>query len=115
MNEIGHIEIPTLDVSESVRFYSAVFGWTCKALPGGTYGLFKPESGVTGGFEPSNMISKDGIMFYVHVESIAKTLSAAVENGGAVVTPKTNHGGEDGFYAVFADPHGNRIGLWSKK
>lgn len=114
MNEIGHIEIPALDVAESAKFYAAVFGWECKVLKGGTYGLFKPKSGVTGGFEPSSLPSKHGIMFYVHVESIAKTLDAAVENGGTVITPKTNHGGDDGYYAVFEDPHGNRIGLWSK-
>ncbi|MEP0814261.1 MAG: VOC family protein [bacterium] len=113
MNEIEHIEIPTSDIKGSMEFYSAAFGWKCREVEGMNYGFFNPEGGPAGGFDPTAMPGS-GITPYIHVEDIEATLVKIENLGGSVVTPKTAIGGDMGFFALFHDPQGNRLGLWSK-
>ena len=53
-------------------------------------------------------------MDYVQVEDIPETLAKISTLGGKVEKEKTEIGGDYGFYAIFRDPSGNRLGLWSK-
>jgi hypothetical protein len=113
MNGIEHIEIPSKNLEESMVFYSRAFGWECRKH-NDYYAYFKAPNGVDGGFDPSGAPSADsGTTIYIRVDDIASTLSKIEELGGTVLRSKTEIGGEMGFYALFTDPHGNRIGLWS--
>ncbi len=112
---IVHIEIPTTDMSTSTKFYSALFGWEMNQLKP-SYTLFKtPPKGPAGGLDASLKPMDGGIIFYIEVEDIDATLLRVAEFGGETITPKTVISEEIGYYAIFKDPCGNRIGLWSQK
>jgi len=42
-------------------------------------------------------------------------LDKITKNGGKILIPKTPHADQDGFFAVFIDCEGNKLGLHSKK
>jgi len=56
--------------------------------------------------------SKPGLLFYVMVDSVAKTLDKIVANGGIVVQPIGADAPE--ITARFSDPAGNVIGLYQQ-
>jgi len=113
MNGIGHIEIPSRNLAESMAFYSSAFGWEC-GKESDFYAFFKTPNGVSGGFDPSSTPSSDaGTTIYIEVDDMNAALAKIGKLGGRVLKPKTEIGGEMGFYALFTDPHGNRMGFWS--
>ena len=60
--------------------------------------------------------SRDGVLVYLNggddLQKIADKISA---NGGKIVVPKTEIGPDMGFYAMFTDTEGNKLGLHSSK
>jgi predicted enzyme related to lactoylglutathione lyase len=60
--------------------------------------------------------SKDGVLIHLHVESMEKTISAIEKSDGKVVHPKTKIEAENtGYFALFIDSEGNKVGLYSDK
>lgn len=119
-NPICHIEIPTNDLDGSMAFYERVFDWKMSKM-GDDYAIFailgddgKPVMG--GGIDPSRdpISSNQGIVFYVECHDIDVTLGEIEAAGGTTVTGKTRISPEHGFYALFEDPSGGRLGLWSR-
>lgn len=108
-----HIEIPTTDVAKSKDFYGKVFGWQFEDAGG--YVTYSPPEGVGGGFTTNSKPTTNGVIIYIEVEDIDKKLAEIEQAGGKKVIPKTKISDEFGFYALFADPCGNTIGIWSKK
>ena len=115
MNGIVHVELPTPDLEKSEAFYSAVFGWEVTRLPGQDYWLWKAPDGPGGGFTTEQVVEKAGPVIYIEVADIEATLASVAGNGGATLKEKTEIGGGMGFYALFSDNVGNRVGLWSKE
>ncbi len=114
MHGFCHIEIPTTDVNRSKDFYGNVFGWKFEDSLG-DYLMFRPPEGLAGGFTTMSKPTTDGVILYIDVEDIDKTFEDIEKAGGKKVTPKTKISDEFGFYALFLDPCGNSIGLWSKQ
>jgi uncharacterized protein len=115
MNGIGHIEIPTRNLDESVEFYTNAFGWECRKHSD-YYAFFKTPNGMCGGFEPSSIPSADaGVLLYIETDDIFGLLTRIESYGGKTLKSKTEIGENMGFFALFLDPHGNRFGLWSKE
>lgn len=56
----------------------------------------------------------DGVTIYIEVEDIEAKLKEIEATGGKIQKEKTKISDEFGFYALFFDPSGNSIGLWSK-
>lgn len=112
---ICHTEIPSKDVNESAAFYGAVFGWETKVQGAGEYAVFHMGDGKEGGFDPSEEPAAGGILIYVEVADIPESLAKIEAAGGTVVRGKTAVGGPHGYYALFTDPHGNRLGVWSQE
>lgn len=120
-NLISVIEIPTADFSRAVAFYHAILDINIEEIEmdGVRMGLF-PNDGqnvavqlVKGSeFKPSI----DGTIVYLNggddLLSVANKIEA---NGGEIVIPKTEIGPEMGFYAMFTDTEGNKLGLHSYK
>ena len=114
-NSICHVEIPTTDLGESKRFYETVFGWKVDVLPEGNYAVFSPGEGeIGGGLDPSIPVGEGGSVAYVKVEDIPAALASITDNGGSIIKDKTQISPEYGFYALFKDCCGNKLGLWSK-
>lgn len=114
MYGIGHIEIPSRSLDESIDFYTNAFGWECRKH-NDYYAFFETPTGQRGGFEPSASPNGDsGVLLYIETDNIGELLLRIEGYGGKTLKNKTEIGDNMGYYALFLDPHGNRFGLWSK-
>lgn len=111
-HEITYLEIIDSDPKRAADFYGQVFGWKIEAM-GNEYYCFKAGDGADGGFSPPMPGISHGVCIYIKVEDIEAALAAVAAAGGECTAPKKDIGGGHGFYALFKDPHGNIIGLWS--
>lgn len=112
---ICHIELFALDLQASARFYKDLFGWTISPHDEG-YLFWKDTGGNGGGFTTAGAPNTNpAATFYLKTDDIPKTLRDIVNHGGVVIRQKTEIGGDNGYYALFRDPAGNNIGLWSAK
>jgi len=118
MNILNWFEIPVRDMDRAVKFYNAILGADLEAMDMGEsqMAMLPMEGeGVSGaltkadGFTPGN----DGPLIYLNGGADLNTALSKIEGaGGQVLVPKTSIG-EHGFYALFADTEGNRLGLHS--
>jgi len=112
---ICHTELFAHNLEESAQFYSELFGWTTFDHDEG-YLAWKDPAENSGGFTTAGApITNPAATFYIKVESIPNTLKKIKAHGGVIIRLKTEIGGGHGFYALFRDPAGNNIGLWSSK
>ena len=117
---VVHIEIPASDVSAAGTFYSEVFGWKTDRDNAYDYVQFQAEPGPRGGFVPvtaegsdSPMPYKaDSLLLYIGTDDIDASLAEIEKHGGKTVMPRTEIP-HVGSYAVFTDPTGNRVGLFT--
>jgi uncharacterized protein len=110
--QIEHIEFPADDVERAKSFYSAVFGWSFREMPGmPEYFLFGSDGGRGGAIGKRNVNTPNAIRLYVTVDSVDAAIAAAEANGGRVVEPKDAIP-EMGLWAVIADSEGNEVGLY---
>jgi predicted enzyme related to lactoylglutathione lyase len=117
-DRICHVTIPSLDLTESMEFYGTLFGWTF--VPNTErYILFNDgEQGLGGGFSLDRSVSADtGAVLFIHVDRLDAKLAMLVQLGGQVVLSRSPIGQQNsgyGWYAIFSDPHGNRLGLYTE-
>ena len=112
--KICYLEIPTSDVARSVAFYSTVFPWSIRKRGDGATAFDDGLGEVSGSWvtgRPSSPIP--GLLLYVMVDSIERTVEAVVENGGRIVQPLGVDAPE--LTARFADPDGNVLGLYQQR
>lgn len=117
MANIVHLEIPAPDMAKAKQFYGDVFKWSFSDM-GPEYVMFKTGEGdgiTGGGFDAKMEASDKGVNLYIQVEDIPGALKAIAKSGGSVLAEKTKISDEHGFYAIFKDPNGNRLGVWSLK
>jgi uncharacterized protein len=119
---INWFEIPVTDMSRALSFYRAVTG---KAMskeefgpPGEEMAVFPVDSQETATgclqLSPSSKPSQDGSLLYLNANPGIDAWIARVEKaGGKIVTPKTALPPGLGFFAVFIDCEGNRMGLYA--
>jgi len=114
-HSVVHIEIPAQDPAAAGKFYADLFGWNIQVDPSFDYHMFQPDPGPGGGFVKvgENPSYKPGeVLIYVSTDDIDATLAQAQSLGGKTLQPKTEIPNM-GWFAFFADPTGNRIGLFS--
>ena len=114
---IVHIEIPAANSSAAGKFYGDVFGWKINADPTYNYVMFQSEGGPGGGFvEPmdgASIVHKpDRLLVYLATDDIDATLTAIEAHGGKTVLTKTEIP-HIGWWAVFTDPSGNHLALFT--
>jgi predicted enzyme related to lactoylglutathione lyase len=113
MHGFCHIEIPTTDQQKSKGFYSKIFGWKIDdSNP--EYVQFSTPDNEGGGFTSSSKPVQDGVVLYIEVKDIKEKLREIENAGGKIIKEKTGISPEFGFYALFNDPCGSLMGLWSK-
>lgn len=110
--KICYLEIPTTNIPRSVDFYTKVFGWKTRKRGDGAVafddGVEVSGSWVTG--RPSS--SNPGLLVYVMVDSVNKTLESIKAHGGRIVQPLGVDAPEK--TARFADLDGNVLGLYQE-
>jgi predicted enzyme related to lactoylglutathione lyase len=114
-HSIVHVEIPAQDPEASHAFYSNLFGWKHEYYPNLNYHRFYTEEGPGGGYvsvgdQAGHKINQ--VRISVLTDDIESTLAKVEELGGQTVTPKTEIP-DMGWFAVFKDPQGNLIGLFT--
>ena len=116
---VSIFEIPAIDIARAVDFYSTILDIKIELMdmPDMKMGLFPVEEQATfgvimqgEGYTPSTA----GVTIYLDGGHDLQVILDKVEkNGGKVVAPKTPHADESGFFALFIDSEGNRLGLHS--
>jgi predicted enzyme related to lactoylglutathione lyase len=114
---ISLFEIPATDISRAVNFYQAILDISIEKMeiPGMEMGIFPYEDQlVTGviiksdGYHPS----ADGVAIYLNAgDNLQAILDKVERNGGKIIVPKTAHADESGYFALFLDTEGNKLGL----
>jgi len=109
--KICYIEMPATDVRRSAEFYEKVFGWQIQTRGDGAIAFDDGVGQVSGtwvtGRAPS---ATPGLLIYIMVENVEKTVDAVVAQGGEIVQPLGADAPE--ITARFRDPGGNIIGLY---
>jgi predicted enzyme related to lactoylglutathione lyase len=113
---IVHIEFSALDQQQSGKFYEDLFGWQIQHMPEFNYTTFRTgeaDNDLGGGINKASDEYPTGtIVFYVGTDDIEATLARAESLGGKTILPKMEVTGM-GWMAMFLDPSGNKIGLWT--
>ncbi|MFQ6065508.1 MAG: VOC family protein [Candidatus Bathyarchaeia archaeon] len=112
------VEIGTRDIRRAAIFYENVFGWKTvekETIEGFDHWVF--DTGKTsfhrsrGGIWVRPRDENLGVLVYIAVDDIKRTLEKVTKQGGKVVVSKTlvePHG----YKACFIDPDGNLFALW---
>lgn len=116
-SHISLFEIPATDISRAVNFYQSILGVNIEQMemPGMEMGIFPYEEQMVTGvimkgddYKPS----RDGVTIYLNGGDNLETILGKVEsNGGEILLPKTAHADNNGFFALFLDTEGNKLGL----
>ncbi|MCL4168188.1 UNVERIFIED_CONTAM: hypothetical protein GTU68_031414 [Idotea baltica] len=116
---ISIFEIPATEISRAVDFYQAILDINIEKMefPEMQMGIFPYEGQmVTGvlikaeGYKPS----ADGVTIYLNGgDNLQIILDKVEKNGGKIIVAKSLHADESGYYAIFLDSEGNKIGLHS--
>ena len=111
MPKIVHFEIPADDMKRAREFYSKIFGWEFKELPGMNYWLITTGDGALGGGLMKRQDPVQRITDYIDVTDVDKYAKEIERQGGKVLVGKSAVPGI-GWYAICADTEGNPFGLW---
>lgn len=112
------LEIPVSDLSCSLDFYESVLGW--KAVPAEIFDYavmtISEDSryGIALKRVPSFQSHGEHVLVYFRTDLLEEVLVKAGEKGGRIVNKLRVIAGF-GVAAVFADPDGNRIGLFHRQ
>jgi uncharacterized protein len=112
---IVHIDIPASDPAAASKFYADLLDWKIQVDPTFNYHMFQANPGPGGGFVEAGEATgyKPGeVLIYVSTDDIDATLARVEALGGKTLQPKTEIP-HIGWFAFFADPSGNRIGLYT--
>lgn len=115
---IAFFEIPTADFRRAIDFYETVLNvklsvfecetekMACFTEQGETVGALSYASGY--------LPAEQGVLIHFHCEDIEQTLQEVLRKNGKVVIPKTKIEVDGrGWFALFTDSEGNRIGLYA--
>lgn len=111
--EFYHVEIPYDDEERAKRFYSGVFGWQFRPMPGmDGYDIYTAGPGDLGGGlgkrgESAGITTRN----YVIVDSLDEAVKKVTELGGTITSPKDEIPGL-GWFAAGTDSEGNPIALY---
>ncbi len=120
-NSVAFFEIPAVDFNRAVKFYETILGlkFVVMDCDSEKMAFFPEENGQCPGavswakdFHPS----KDGVLIHFSVDDMETAMAAIERNGGVITRPKTKIEAEGrGYFALFIDSEGNRVGLYSEK
>ena len=116
---ISIFEIPATEISRAVDFYQAILDINIEKMefPDMQMGIFPYEGQMVTGViikGEGEKPSADGVTIYLNGgDNLQIILDKVEKNGGEIIVPKSLHADESGYYALFLDSEGNKIGLHS--
>lgn len=110
LGNVCHIEIAGGNLAATKAFYGQVFGW--KFSPMSDSYEFFDAGNLQGAIDADGRPSHDGTVLVLACDDVAAKLKEVESAGGKTLKPKTEIGGGHGWYGYFADPAGNRMGVW---
>lgn len=118
-NLISIVEIPTADFARAVAFYQTILGLAIEEMEmdGNQMGVLPNENGTVNvvlvkgnDYKPTT----DGAVLYLNAgDDLQPILDRVKQNGGQVILAKTEISPEMGYFALFIDTEGNKLGLHS--
>lgn len=112
---ISWVEIPASDFQRAVDFYSQILEVELEVVDCGAEKMacFPTGEGAIS-FAPDFNPSKDGVLVSLNTEDdLDGTMRRIEEKGGKIVLPKTKIEVENrGYFALFLDSEGNKVGLY---
>ncbi len=118
-NVVSIIEIPASDFPRAVAFYQTILNLVIQEvdMAGTQMGVLPNEAGTVNvvlvkgsDYNPTT----EGAVIYLNAGSdLQPMLDKVAQNGGTVILPKTEISPEMGFFALFIDTEGNKLGLHS--
>jgi len=121
-NAISWFEIPVRNFEKAKLFYQTIFNFDMPEMQVGPnrMGILLHDQGAgVGGaivagewYEPT---AQGTIVYLTADPDLAEVLGRVEKAGGNVLVPKTNIGDNMGYFAIFKDVEGNRVGLHSMK
>ncbi len=114
---ISIFEIPATDITRAVNFYQAILDIYIEKIemPGMEMGIFPYEEQMVTGVivkTEGDKPSANGVTIYLNGgDNLQIILDKVEKNGGEIMVPKSPHADESGYYALFLDSEGNKIGL----
>lgn len=116
-NFISLFEIPATDVPRAIQFYETLLDIKIEKMdmPGMEMGIFPYENQAVPGVimkDGDLKPSADGVTLYLNAgDDLQPMLDKVEAQGGQIISPKTAHADESGFFALILDSEGNKIGL----
>lgn len=122
-NALNWFEIPVSDFERAKKFYSSIYDFDMPEMAMGPnrmgFLLYDQPKGYIGGAIVQGegyVPSAQGALIYLNGGSDLNTILERVKkSGGKVILPKTPISPELGFFALFTDTEGNKLGLHSMK
>lgn len=117
---IAFFEIPTADFNRAVDFYQTVLGvqlpiFECKEEKMAFFTEGEETVGAIS-YAPDFLPSENGVLIHFNCESMTETLERVVQKGGKVVIPKTKIEADGkGWFALFMDSEGNKVGIYAER
>lgn len=118
-NLISIAEIPVTDFTRALNFYQAILDITIEEvdMDGVKMGILPNDEGTVNvvlakgnDYKPTT----DGPVLYLNAgKDLQPVLHKVETNGGKTIVPKTQISPEMGYFALFIDTEGNKLGLHS--
>ncbi|NTW25650.1 MAG: VOC family protein [Lentimicrobium sp.] len=112
---IAWVEIPATDFKRAVKFYNNVLEielqeFDCETEKMACFPTGEGAISWAPGFNPS----KDGVLVSLNTgNQLEQTMERITQQGGVIVHPKTKIEAEGrGYFAIFTDSEGNKVGLY---
>lgn len=116
---VSIFEIPATDITRAVDFYQTILDLKIEKvnMPKMQMGILPYEGQMVTGviikaeeYKPS----AEGVTIYLNGgDNLQAILDKVERNGGKILTPKSLHADESGYFAIFLDSEGNKMGLHS--
>jgi predicted enzyme related to lactoylglutathione lyase len=114
---VAFFEVISTNPDRIRNFYSRLFGWT--TTDSGQPGYWLADTGAgsqaigggIGGTQPGEEVGRTTI--YMRVDDLQAYLDKAERLGGKTLVPPTPLPGDFGSFAMFTDPDGQPVGLWT--
>ncbi len=120
-NLVSIIEIPTTDFKRAIAFYKSILAVPIEEteMGGVKMGIFPSGEGavnvVLANGSDYTPTSNGCILYLNGGENLQPVLDKIEANGGKILVSKTEISPDMGFFALFTDTEGNKMGLHSKK
>ncbi len=116
---VSIFEIPATEILRAIEFYENILGINIEQMDfvDMQMGVFPTDEQITFGViiqGEGYVPSSNGVTIYLDAgDNLQNILDKVEHNGGKIIVPKTLHADESGYFALFIDTEGNKLGLHS--